>query len=138
MARRAEASERFARAGGKAIAKSPSRSARRRAPCAKSWSRLVSESDAPAAVTVVSKRISGSPAFTRSPSRTHICAMTPPSGRSEEHTSELQSLMRNSSAVFCLKKKKPTTPNNVNNKNHRYEILHHQINKTNHHNPINN
>src|SRR3546814_3960535 len=27
--------------------------------------------------------------------------------RSEEHTSELQSLMRNSSAVFCLKKKQP-------------------------------
>src|SRR3546814_6476725 len=31
-----------------------------------------------------------------------------PSGRSEEHTSELQSLMRISYAVFCLKKKKPT------------------------------
>src|SRR3546814_1803839 len=30
-------------------------------------------------------------------------------GRSEEHTSELQSLMRNSYAVFCLKKKKKTT-----------------------------
>src|SRR3546814_2985627 len=33
-------------------------------------------------------------------------------GRSEEHTSELQSLMRTSYAVFCLKKKrkyKPTT-----------------------------
>src|SRR3546814_1861469 len=32
--------------------------------------------------------------------------------RSEEHTSELQSLMRNSYAVFCLKKKNntPTTP----------------------------
>src|SRR3546814_5232766 len=29
--------------------------------------------------------------------------------RSEEHTSELQSLMRNSYAVFCLKKKKKTT-----------------------------
>src|SRR3546814_1475744 len=29
-----------------------------------------------------------------------------PSGRSEEHTSELQSLMRISYAVFCLKKKK--------------------------------
>src|SRR3546814_2744565 len=29
-----------------------------------------------------------------------------PSRRSEEHTSELQSLMRISSAVFCLKKKK--------------------------------
>src|SRR3546814_4858774 len=28
--------------------------------------------------------------------------------RSEEHTSELQSLMRNSYAVFCLKKKKDT------------------------------
>src|SRR3546814_7858118 len=30
--------------------------------------------------------------------------------RSEEHTSELQSLMRISYAVFCLKKKKPTAP----------------------------
>src|SRR3546814_10245965 len=29
--------------------------------------------------------------------------------RSEEHTSELQSLMRISYAVFCLKKKKKTT-----------------------------
>src|SRR3546814_2934210 len=31
------------------------------------------------------------------------------SPRSEEHTSELQSLMRNSYAVFCLKKKTKTT-----------------------------
>src|SRR3546814_7107849 len=30
--------------------------------------------------------------------------------RSEEHTSELQSLMRISYAVFCLKKKKNNTP----------------------------
>src|SRR3546814_3151950 len=30
-------------------------------------------------------------------------------GRSEEHTSELQSLMRISYAVFCLKKKNNTT-----------------------------
>src|SRR3546814_1008468 len=30
----------------------------------------------------------------------------PPYARSEEHTSELQSLMRISYAVFCLKKKK--------------------------------
>src|SRR3546814_6499335 len=30
--------------------------------------------------------------------------------RSEEHTSELQSLMRISYAVFCLKKQKNTTP----------------------------
>src|SRR3546814_986764 len=34
--------------------------------------------------------------------------------RSEEHTSELQSLMRISYAVFCLKKKTPTaTPQNI-------------------------
>src|SRR3546814_1747487 len=32
-----------------------------------------------------------------------------PKERSEEHTSELQSLMRISYAVFCLKKKKNTT-----------------------------
>src|SRR3546814_5426049 len=32
--------------------------------------------------------------------------------RSEEHTSELQSLMRNSYAVFCLKKKKKCLKNN--------------------------
>src|SRR3546814_1887500 len=32
-----------------------------------------------------------------------------PAGRSEEHTSEIQSLMRISYAVFCLKKKKKTT-----------------------------
>src|SRR3546814_7438455 len=30
--------------------------------------------------------------------------LVPTIGRSEEHTSELQSLMRNSNAVFCLKK----------------------------------
>src|SRR3546814_1575316 len=33
-------------------------------------------------------------------------ARTPAGDRSEEHTSELQSLMRISYAVFCLKKKK--------------------------------
>src|SRR3546814_10073833 len=37
------------------------------------------------------------------------------SNRSEEHTSELQSLMRISYAVFCLKKKKQSTHNaNIN------------------------
>src|SRR3546814_6895437 len=34
------------------------------------------------------------------------CAAATPDRRSEEHTSELQSLMRISYAVFCLKKKK--------------------------------
>src|SRR3546814_7855725 len=32
-----------------------------------------------------------------------------PAGRSEEHTSELQSLMRISYAVFCLKKKRTSS-----------------------------
>src|SRR3546814_9950423 len=54
---------------------------------------------------------------------------TPSSSRSEEHTSELQSLMRNSYAGFCLKKKNQcnapdadcpvtykTTNKNLNNK----------------------
>src|SRR3546814_6103751 len=38
------------------------------------------------------------------------CASAP-AARSEEHTSELQSLMRTSYAVFCLKKKKNKTQN---------------------------
>src|SRR3546814_9588679 len=33
--------------------------------------------------------------------------------RSEEHTSELQSLMRSAYAVFCLKKKKTITTNKI-------------------------
>src|SRR3546814_7928242 len=36
--------------------------------------------------------------------------------RSEEHTSELQSLMRISYAVFCLKKKKKHTRNNTDHR----------------------
>src|SRR3546814_9916541 len=38
-----------------------------------------------------------------------------PCRRSEEHTSELQSLMRISYAVFCLKKQKTKTHTTVNN-----------------------
>src|SRR3546814_8057002 len=38
--------------------------------------------------------------------RRHGRDLTVVVARSEEHTSELQSLMRNSYAVFCLKKKK--------------------------------
>src|SRR3546814_3755286 len=38
----------------------------------------------------------------------------PDVGRSEEHTSELQSLMRISYAVFCLKKKKTSRIRNTN------------------------
>src|SRR3546814_4527792 len=44
--------------------------------------------------------------------------------RSEEHTSELQSLMRISYAVFCLKKKKQKQKNsNIKNKNDRQSHL---------------
>src|SRR3546814_5909321 len=39
----------------------------------------------------------------------------PDGARSEEHTSELQSLMRISYAVFCLKKKKQQLPHNKYN-----------------------
>src|SRR3546814_11905852 len=53
----------------------------------------------------------------RSVRRSALCKRGPFEGRpdrrfrprSEEHTSELQSLMRISYAVFCLKKKKKTT-----------------------------
>src|SRR3546814_10249240 len=43
-----------------------------------------------------------------------VVAEPQPGSRSEEHTSELQSLMRISYAVFCLKKKnQPSTYNTV-------------------------
>src|SRR3546814_3035085 len=40
-----------------------------------------------------------------------LCEQIDAAARSEEHTSELQSLMRISSAVFCLKKKTKHTHN---------------------------
>src|SRR3546814_10636471 len=45
----------------------------------------------------------------------------PPATRSEEHTSELQSLMRISYAVFCLKKKNKTTA--VCTKQHKQKYI---------------
>src|SRR3546814_1852093 len=45
-----------------------------------------------------------------------------PAGRSEEHTSELQSLMRISYAVFCLKKKTTKTNNSLTNKHQTNNI----------------
>src|SRR3546814_16987307 len=49
----------------------------------------------------------------QAPSRANIGSRQHLLGRSEEHTSELQSLMRISYAVFCLKKKKKNTPNMI-------------------------
>src|SRR3546814_2929360 len=43
-----------------------------------------------------------------------------PRDKSEEHTSELQSLMRISYAVFCLKKKKKNTQKLSRAENHLY------------------
>src|SRR3546814_8846150 len=49
----------------------------------------------------------------RKPSQTSRVFSALPITRSEEHTSELQSLMRISYAVFCLKKKTPTSNNDL-------------------------
>src|SRR3546814_3676029 len=59
------------------------------------------------------------------------CALTPTRAcRSEEHTSELQSLMRISYAVFCLKKKKTTKHRDINNNNRYYEnMIEHDSNR---------
>src|SRR3546814_6854478 len=69
-----------------------------------------------------------------SPSRSVVAAAA---RRSEEHTSELQSLMRISYAVFCLKKEKEKTPTtgtnakqsctlNVKHKTHQPHIKSHK------------
>src|SRR3546814_9863840 len=50
-------------------------------------------------------------------------------GRSEEHTSELQSLMRISYAVFCLKKNKKQSKYNTTTQTHH--IVHVQHNNPN-------
>src|SRR3546814_8690779 len=62
---------------------------------------------------VVDVDVSGAAAIGREPGRQVRPA------RSEEHTSELQSLMRISYAVFCLKKKKSDT-----------HVIHHKDTKT--------
>src|SRR3546814_4055358 len=54
--------------------------------------------------------------------------------RSEEHTSELQSLMRISYAVFCLKKKKQTHEHNNNTMTRKQSIE--SEHQSNHHNPL--
>src|SRR3546814_10522695 len=52
-------------------------------------------------------------------------ALPPVKPRSEEHTSELQSLMRISYAVFCLKKKRPLILNTA----YTYKINYQRMNK---------
>src|SRR3546814_5173334 len=70
------------------------------------WARLAAFSRA----SVIIRR---NPLPPRKPGRPDICSATPHKSdyglrlRSDEHTSELQSLMRISYAVFCLKKTPP-------------------------------
>src|SRR3546814_6931681 len=47
--------------------------------------------------------------------------LPPDRGRSEEHTSALQSLMRISYAVFCLKTKKTNVPTNDQHHIHKHQ-----------------
>src|SRR3546814_7345375 len=55
-------------------------------------------------------RLASNPVAPQLPSGRHlIVRRVTAAARSEEHTSELQSLMRISYAVFCLKKKKKNT-----------------------------
>src|SRR3546814_4658406 len=79
---------------------------------------------------VLCRCVSPRPAFAITPAR--MCSeavqgrlLTEPRAcftrRSEEHTSELQSLMRISYAVFCLKKKKKTRQ--TTHKEHNYKII---------------
>src|SRR3546814_1784398 len=99
---------------GASITNAPSRSrsrqwarARWRLPAARSHSRSRAHSSA-------SGGAAGSfPGPCDSPARRTSSVSA--AGRSEEHTSELQSLMRISYAVFCLKKKKTRKLNNDHN-----------------------
>src|SRR3546814_4390934 len=62
-----------------------------------------------------------------------------PFARSEEHTSELQSLMRISYAVFCLKKKTSRIPNTQHTTSPCLPASctpHHIIHKSTLHNPL--
>src|SRR3546814_1117095 len=59
---------------------------------------------------------------------TNIASTACASTRSEEHTSELQSLMRISYAVFCLKKKKHNTNITTTHNKSTHLCLSHYLN----------
>src|SRR3546814_4247432 len=66
-----------------------------------------------------STRFIGLVSSVRSSARRFVAPL-PLQCRSEEHTSELQSLMRISYAVFCLKKKKNILPHYFHNTLHKH------------------
>src|SRR3546814_9420719 len=78
--------------------------------CARHWrNRPASASGCGAHIPAMWRRDISQPIIRCLPGRAAASSAGPRrASRSEEHTSELQSLMRISYAVFCLKKKKPT------------------------------
>src|SRR3546814_6026632 len=62
-----------------------------------------------------------------SPSAFLQSIMPAPVRRSEEHTSELQSLMRISYAVFCLKKKTKQNQNKLTIQIHKHKVINEHI-----------
>src|SRR3546814_1073433 len=72
-----------------------------------------------AAVRSLASELHVSPAQQHSPAEAKADML--PEARSEEHTSELQSLMRISYAVFCLKKKKTKKKQRRTDKKIKYE-----------------
>src|SRR3546814_3679480 len=98
--------------------------------------KLPSESFSTTPVTWIGPTTDGS---NLPPSRIVIAAPSPAAmpactafGRSEEHTSELQSLMRISYAVFCLKKQKTlshhsTPPHNIDDPYKQHNLSPHTL-----------
>src|SRR3546814_8750460 len=73
------------------------------------YQRLEKDSSMPASIAAASSAAAMGERGSRSDITRPIASLwTGSTMRSEEHTSELQSLMRSSYAVFCLKKKKKT------------------------------
>src|SRR3546814_3586954 len=66
--------------------------------------------DADKGCAVAQHQVSGFIDLLRDVTKFDVGHFGPAGGRSEEHTSELQSLMRISYAVFCLKKKNISSP----------------------------
>src|SRR3546814_1335954 len=79
----------------------------------RSLSTLILESNIPGGHLISIEKIEDFPGFPEGVAGYDLCPtvqrQAADQGRSEEHTSELQSLMRISYAVFCLKKKKKST-----------------------------
>src|SRR3546814_10429522 len=77
--------------------------------------------------TCLQRRCRGQRAQRFSPIMSMIPNATAWSSRSEEHTSELQSLMRISYAVFCLKKKRKQSQNKIKHDTTKTDVAHQDI-----------